>query len=499
MSTQPRSINARVLKNSVALLGAQTYALITTFVLATQLPRYLGEGGYGLYGETYAFVGLFEVIGQMGLRLILTREVAQRKDQAASLLGQVLTMKLPLAGISFAIVMAATLIRPTTPWERILIAICAIESLILGFSNAISGVLRAFELMEYDLVVALVHRTLVLGGVLAAIYLQLDLAAVFLAFLVAGIGRLLVNALVCWQRLGRPRWGANLSLWRQLLKEAWPVGLSAAISRAYDGAGLVLLGVAGGATGLLTGALRINRLTDMVGVSVTEAVFPVLARSSTQSEHQLRHTARETLSLLMSLVFPVAAFYATFSDEFITWFMGPEFSDASAVLLILSPVLVSNFLLMFLASTLNASGQQRLVTLSGGIGLGINVLCNVLLIPQYGVLGPALALLISETTKLIAILLLTHRPLSPLDILRTLIPSALGATGMILVWRTVFALLPLVARVLAGGAIYCLVWSLLAMIDPRTRGLLQHLFAETTHLLKRRSAAQKQPSPAQDK
>jgi len=479
-------INARVLKNMAALLASQVYIVLTTLILATQLPRYLGETNYGLYSEIYAFVGLFDTIGHLGLRVILTREVARHKNQALHFLGQVFALRLPLALVAIAVVMAATFVRPTTAFERLLILICIIEGMVRGYSITINAVLRAFELMEYNLAITLVDRTLVTGAVLAAIYLQLDLTAVFLAFLVSALGQLLIATLLCWWRIGYPKWGVDMPLWKRFVRESWPVGLSTAMARTYDGAGLVLLGAAGGATGLLAGALRINRLTAMLGTAFTDAMFPTLARSSAQSDEQTKCIAQEGLSLLLGLVFPLAAFYATFSEQFIPWFLGPEFTATIPILVSLSPALVCNFLFVFLTSALVASGQQRLVTLAQAIGLGVNVACNLLLIPRYGALGPALALLISETTSLIIVLLLTNKPLGLVEILRAIVPAALGTTATVIAWKTLLTPLPTIIQVLLGGVIYCCVWTPIAMLDPSVQAFVQRLTTEATLILKRR-------------
>ncbi len=481
-------INPRILKNMAALLASQVYIALTALVLATRLPRYLGEMNYGLYSEIYAFVGLFDTIGHLGLRVILTREVARHKNQALYLLGQVFALRFPLALVAIVIVMVATLVRPTTAFERILILICIIEGMVRGYSITINAVLRAFEMMEYNLVITLVDRTLAMGTVLAAIYLRLDLATIFLAFLISALGQLLVATLLCWWRIGRPKWGMDISLWKRFINEAWPVGLSTAMARTYDGAGLVLLGAADGATGLLAGALRINRLTAMLGTAFTDAMFPVLARSSAQSEKQTKHIAQEGLSLLLGLVLPLAAFYAVFSEQFIPWFLGPEFTATVPILVSLSPALVFSFLFVFLTSVLIASGQQRLATLAQAIGLGVNVTCNLLLIPRYGALGPALALLISQATSLVIVLLLTNKPIGLVEILRAIVPAALGTTMMVIAWKTFLTPLPTIIQVLLGGITYCCVWGPIAMLDPAVRVFAQRLTTETVRILKRRFA-----------
>lgn len=470
-------INVRVLKNSLALLASQVYITLTALIVVAQLPRYLGEGDYGVYSEIYAFVGLFEVIGQLGLRVILTREVARHREQATHFLGQVLTLKFPLAILAFATVMIATLVRPTTPLERFLIAICITESLVRGYSNTINGVLRAFELMEYNLMITLVDRTLAVAAVLIAVHLRLSLAAVFAAFLVSGIGRLLAAASLCWWRAGPPKWGVDLALWKRFVLEGWPVGLSNAIARAYAGVGIILLGIAGGATGLLSGALRINHLTLMLGISVTGALFPVLSRAGHKSPEYLGRVARNGLSILLALAFPFAAFYAAFSKQFIPWFLGAEFAPAASALLVLAPALVLGFARTYFSSLLRANNQQWSDMLAMAVALGANIVCNLILIPHWDFLGVAWAQLASEVIYLIIVFPFAQRTLSLSALGQTLAPAAVGTMGCLAVW---IALDPVIiwARLPLGVVLYFALWLLIAQSNTELWAFLHQLWTE---------------------
>jgi O-antigen/teichoic acid export membrane protein len=488
MTTKAEGINARVLKNSVALLASQGYITVTALILATQLPRYLGEVEYGRYSEIYAFVALFEVVGQMGLRVILTREAARHRQQAMSILGQVLILKLPLAAAAFAIVMAAAFVQPITPLERFLIAICIAESLIRGYANTINGILRAFELMEYNLVITVVDRTLAVGAVLATIYLKLDLTAVFAAFLLSGVGRLLVTAVLCRWRAGKPAWGADVGTWKQFLRETWPVGASDALTRAYAGAGLVQLGASDGATGLFAGALRISQLTTVLGTSVADALFPVLSRASHQSPDQLRRIARNGLSLLLALALPFAAFYLVFGDLFVPWFLGTEFAPAASALLILSPTLVLGFVRLYFSSLLQASNRQRWNMLAMLVTLVVNVATNAILIPCLDFIGAAWALVAAEGAYLLCVLLAPGQPLNALDLGHALLPAAAGTAGCVAAWLllaplTLWVCLPL------GAALYLAIWLLVARANRELWAFLLRLWDDVRNRIRALASA----------
>ena len=424
----------RVAKNSVALLASRVLVALTAVALATALPRYLGHSAYGLYSEVYAFVAVFEVIGQFGLRVVLTREVARNRQSAATVLGQVLLLKIPFALCAAGTIAAAACFRFASPATRCLIALCATESLVRGYSNTVNGVLRAYELMEYDLLITVVDRALATVAVLGAIWLDLGLTGVFAAFLAAGAGRLLAVTLLCLRTIGPPIWRASLTYWGWLVREAWPIGLGTMLERARDGIGVVLLGALGGATGTFAGALRITQLSSAMGAALADAFFPRLSRAGADPATKWVEVTRTGMSALTSVAFPVAAFYAVFGEQFVVWFLGPGFSEAGASLAILAPVLVLSYVRYHLSNSLAAGNRQRTGILASLVALIVSAVGSLLLIPYLDFVGASWALVASELAYLVTVLLFAGQVFSLKNVVTAALPAAAGTIGCLAAW-----------------------------------------------------------------
>ena len=83
---------SRTARNSIALLISQAVTALVTALMLPLLTRYLGRAGYGLYTSIYAFVGTFGILGDIGLNVILNREIARKREQGPRPLGQTLVL-----------------------------------------------------------------------------------------------------------------------------------------------------------------------------------------------------------------------------------------------------------------------------------------------------------------------------------------------------------------------------------------------------------------------
>ena len=106
-----------------------------------------------------------------------------------------------------------------------------------------------------------------------------------------------------------------------------------------------------------------------------------------------------------------------------------------------------------LASSLFASNRQAVDLKVNLLGLGANLALNSLLIPRFGALGCAWSTLLSICLFLLCQCLFLGREILPVLRQTDLFRPAL-ATAAMLLWIDWTPSLPLVFRVLGGGAVY---------------------------------------------
>ena len=96
-----------IVKNTAVIFAARIIVSFLSFAAIFFIARRFGVEDYGKYALALSFVALFAPLGDLGVDMFLTREVAKDKSSLKSILGNVLAMKLILAGVLFGLVFSA--------------------------------------------------------------------------------------------------------------------------------------------------------------------------------------------------------------------------------------------------------------------------------------------------------------------------------------------------------------------------------------------------------
>ena len=89
---------------NIVLSGFSEFTTVFLFVLFIFAARQLGDEQFGVFMFAMAFVGLFEIINDLGLKNLLVREVARNKQNAKEFIGNAVTVSVFLSGIGLFLV-----------------------------------------------------------------------------------------------------------------------------------------------------------------------------------------------------------------------------------------------------------------------------------------------------------------------------------------------------------------------------------------------------------
>lgn len=99
----------------------------------------------------------------------------------------------------------------------------------------------------------------------------------------------------------------------------------------------------------------------------------------------------------LMLAIPMAIGIASIADGLIPWYLGSEFNPTIYVIIILSPIIISNSLLGISGNQyFTATNQMDILLKSNIITAIMNVIVNVMLIPKFGLYGAAFAAVTSS-------------------------------------------------------------------------------------------------------
>lgn len=393
----------RFRRNLLLKVATDVIAKGFTFVFVLAVAKRLGREDFGVYTAAQGIAAMAAIAGDLGLNLLVTREVAARRDEAPRLVGNLVTIKLALSGVVLLIVAALTRLENFADIAGPLV----LMGLFMVFWSAlefISSVFCGFERMEWEIVLKGSGRLLMvlfgLGALVAGRGLQGVLAGMALGPGVVLAGTLVVARLRAPQY--RPRWDGPVI--RRAAADALALSVLTVMVTLFVRVDVFLLEYLRGdhaEIGNYGAAVRIIDALGGVALLFSSALYPMYADLYRTRRDALRVLGQGALRLMALLALPVVAVGIAGAHTLVRLLYGAEFAESADALVILLLQVPAFFANMQISSLLIAAGRQRsLAAIAGGVLL-FNLALGFLLIPPYGFRGAALSTVLTETLLLV--------------------------------------------------------------------------------------------------
>ena len=403
--------NKRVGRNATVKLVSELLARAASFGLILLAARQLGEADFGRYNYALALGFVLSQVADLGIQVVLAREVARRGMAARGLVAVALRLKLLL---SLPLLLLFTLLALSSDSAlRLPLFILGMMMLAQTYLEFVAYIFRGEQVLEVEalllagarLLVAALGAGVLLGGgglvALAATNLLGVLSVTVFAF------RLLVRR--GWLRGPAPAHAiptaADQLPW--LVREALPLGLAIFMSIAYTRLAVLLLQHLQGEVAVATfsAAQRLVEPSQIVPASILAAVFPAFSLALEQRPAAARRLGWSVAIFLSLVGAVVATAFFLLAPVLVRVLYGPSFVEAAPVLRWLGLSTVPAFLNYALTHYLIARGQQRLIGLFTLVMLILHGALSLFWIPRWGPLGPALSIIIAESILFVLCLL----------------------------------------------------------------------------------------------
>lgn len=462
----------RLLSNTALAFVANVVVRASTSLLFILIGRNLGPADAGVFtlGTTY-FTIVFG-LSALGLHELLVRELSPRRDESAHYALNYLLIRLATTMLTYlGLVVALRLVLPYNAETEQVILILSLAALPEAVFSIAQALFESHEMLMVPAVAALINSGVkIIGGFLL---LQAGAGVIELAWLMVIAGTLSLLAFppglvrLFRQVPQRLRAGFDWAFSRAQLRETpgfFTIHLFSLLDYQTD-AFLISLLLTERDLGYYTAALTITLAISMLSFAVRAAIYPVMARYARTDEAKLIILHEKANQYLLAFVLPVAAGVALLADPIIRLIYGDAFAPAIPVLRI--SVWASVFLLLNVPNARLMLIHNRQQAASGvtALSMGTNVVANLLLIPVIGIIGSAVARLLSSFVFFLSIHLYVRRNLLATRFLPGL-PRLLLATALMaaVVWP--LRELPLPVPILAGAAVYLLAAAVLRVV-PR--------------------------------
>ena len=373
--------------------------LSISFIVSIFVVRYLGPKDFGLYSYVLSFAMLFAAFSSLGLESISTRETVKYPERRDEINGTVFFLRLA-GGIIAIIVIGVTLaIIHEETYTSILILIFSASFIFQSFT-AIEYYFRGMVKAKYNAYA--LSASVILSSALKILFIIQKASLLYFVIAAAAEYVFLAAGLVIVYRqnnLSIFSWKYSKVLASSLLKDSWPLALSGIVVMIYMRIDQVMIKNLLGdeAVGYYSAAVRISEAWYFIPVTLCNAIFPAIVNAKNISEEFYNNRMQKLYDLLTWLAIAIAVLVTFFSSQIINLLFGKEFSSASPVLTIYIWAGVAVFLGVASSQYLINENMTKLSFVRSFAGMIINVVLNYIFIPLYGIVGSAVATLISYT------------------------------------------------------------------------------------------------------
>ena len=393
------STAARLTRNSAFIFLARLTDLTVAIASIALIARYLGVVDFGYFAFVTAITIFLVPFTDFGFERIITREIAGDRALADSYFGSAVLARLFLSVVIIALIFAVTRVFG---WEGQIahaVYISTFAQLFFSMGMLAVGTFRAFERMEYELLLNFVFNIVYILLIVAVVRFDLGFLSIFTARLVASILHMTVLMIIAVWKFVRPVLRPNPGLITYLFKEALPLGIFALLLTASFKVDVFVLNHFRGPeeVSIFEAGHKIIMQLQVFPTSIVIALFPLFSRLEKQDAESLRSSFNTSFKFMLIAGLPVPLLLVFASDPIISSLYGAGFIDASSVLKILSLTIPFLFLLSVQSFVLTSKGRQGLNTASVAVCFALNLALDMVLAPRYGYLGVSWATLASYT------------------------------------------------------------------------------------------------------
>jgi len=400
----------KIAKGTTIVFVGTIVGMLSHFGARLLFARFFSQSQYGIFSLVVIVLNIATVIATLGFDQGSTRQIAHSRGKGDAVKVQgLISSSLQLALIASILVSVMLFFTSGIISTEIFhepglalslkIVVLAIPfyvltkvlgAIFLGFDEVKPKVY--FEQISWNILFLL----LLVLVILLRLPFQAGILAFSAAFILTGIG----FAVYAQKKapLTARRYPAIAPQGKELLLFSLPLVGVTMLGMVTDSTGSLMLGFFKTAeeVGLYNGAVPLARLVPIALSSTVLIYLPVI--SELYSQHlmaEIKRTYQVLTKWIFTVSLPLFLLLFLFPETVLNFFFGSQYAEAAMALRILSLGFMFHAFFGPNGMTLLAMGKSRQVLWANLLAAGLNVILNLILIPQWSITGAAIASLIS--------------------------------------------------------------------------------------------------------
>lgn len=385
---------------------ASAITMFAGFVITILLGRYLGSDDLGIYRLIYTIYGLATLIATIGISSAIIKYIAEYKENKNTLdqfISSVIINSLFL-GIGTSIIFYfVSSVFAEIFHEPELSPLLRILSLVFPFvlvKGIFYGLLNGIREMKKYAIVSVFENIFLVIVTITLVYNGFGINGSIIGIVLSSIISCLVLILIC-----KSYFKITFYNYRFITKKILSFGVQIlgadVINTINLQADMILVGyfLTANDVGYYSVSVGLSRFFWLIPQALQKITYPTTSEYWAKNNHEaMQKMIDKSMRYTAFILIPVGLGFGFFAKEIIVFIFGEEFISAILPFQILIIGTIAYGLIKTIGGSLSGIGQADINLKVTAFGALIDVICMIILIPIYGIIGAAIATIISFIT-----------------------------------------------------------------------------------------------------
>ena len=392
----------KVSKNVSWILIQNIFSMICSIFVTAIVARHYGATGYGYINLAQSFVTLFSFIAIMGTNHMIMKDLSEEKIDNGIVLGSNLFIRIILAIVSLFVSQCISLLL----YDK------EINILILFFN--LNTILCSFDVFSYYAQSRLQNKYISISKIvsitifsvlkLLVVVFNLDIKFFVLTYLIETIIYSIL-LYISYKKIDDSKnikWKIDFTYIKRLLKKGKYYALASLMVTIYLRIDQVMLGTMitdKAQVGIYSAAVRISEIWTFVPISIITSYKPIIIADKEKNQKNYGNELSKLYNIVSFVCFLFVIAICVFGKLGIYILYGSEYMDAYIPLIILTIGIWFGVLGNIHYIWMICENKEKYSMFYSFIGCITNIIFNVLFIPKYGIIGAAIATLVSQISS----------------------------------------------------------------------------------------------------
>lgn len=393
---------SKIRSNEVALNTAwqffeRFFGLGCSFISSIFVIRYFAPAEYGIFAYASSYVTLFSALCTMGLQSIVVREMIKKEIPTEEIMGSSFVIMLIGAIIATIIAICGAIYSHEKSLTRWVILILCLINIINSFA-VINYYFQAEIKSRYVAYVMLVQDIADICIKLTLVHLK----AGIISFALIGLGESIFTNVIIYLIFHNysklKSWKFTSNTIKFLFHQSLPLAISGVMIGLYMRLDQVMIEYYCGtqAVAQYNVGIKIVEMFYIIPMVLLPNILPRLIQIYTNNRQEFKKLFSQILNIFTFLSLTLIAIIYLTGEKIILLLYGSKYIESGIVVKPLSILILPIFIGILFSGWLQIKGLQKYSLYFTITGLSICLLLNFILIPRYGIIGAAYAIISAQ-------------------------------------------------------------------------------------------------------